>query len=69
MTQLVALTEGIIPALETAHAFARLADIARRLAGERGRPVAIVLGLSGRGDKDLSTILDRVGEKAAGATS
>jgi tryptophan synthase beta chain len=69
MTNLVARTEGIIPALETAHAFARLGDIARRLASERGRPVAIVLGLSGRGDKDLSTILDRLGEKAAGATS
>jgi tryptophan synthase beta chain len=69
MTNLLARTEGIIPALETAHAFARLGDIARRLASERGRPVAIVLGLSGRGDKDLSTILDRVGEKAAGATS
>jgi tryptophan synthase beta chain len=56
----VAETEGIIPALETAHAFARVGDVARRLAGERGRPVSIVLGLSGRGDKDLSTLLARL---------
>jgi tryptophan synthase beta chain len=69
MTHLVARSEGIIPALETAHAFARLGDIARKLAGERGRPAVIVLGLSGRGDKDLSTILDRLGESPAGASS
>jgi tryptophan synthase beta chain len=56
----VAENEGIIPALETAHAFARVGDVARRLAAERGRPVSIVLGLSGRGDKDLSTLLARL---------
>jgi tryptophan synthase beta chain len=56
----VAETEGIIPALETAHAFARVGDVARRLANERGRPVSVVLGLSGRGDKDLSTLLARL---------
>ena len=33
-SQLVARTEGIIPALETAHAFARVGDVARGLAGE-----------------------------------
>ncbi len=57
---LVAKNEGILVALETAHAFARTADVARRLAGERGRPVSIVLGLSGRGDKDLATLLARL---------
>jgi tryptophan synthase beta chain len=57
---LVARTEGIIPALETAHAFARLGDVARDLAARRGRPVTMVLGLSGRGDKDLSTLLARL---------
>jgi tryptophan synthase beta chain len=56
----VARTEGIIPALETAHAFARVGDVARDLAARRGRPVSIVLGLSGRGDKDLSTLLARI---------
>jgi tryptophan synthase beta chain len=57
---LMARTEGIIPALETAHAVARVGDMARDLATARGRPVAIVLGLSGRGDKDLSTLLARL---------
>ena len=57
---LVAKTEGIIPALETAHAFARVGDVARDLAARRGRPVTLVLGLSGRGDKDLSTLLERL---------
>jgi tryptophan synthase beta chain len=54
---LVARTEGILVALETAHAFARLSDIAEREAKVRGRPVRIALTLSGRGDKDLATIL------------
>jgi tryptophan synthase beta chain len=57
---LVARTEGIIPALETAHAFARVGDVARDLSARRGRPVTIVLGLSGRGDKDLATLLERL---------
>jgi tryptophan synthase beta chain len=56
----VARSEGIIPALETAHAFARVGDVARELARERGKPVSVVLGLSGRGDKDLSTLLARL---------
>jgi len=58
--ELVARREGIIVALETAHAFARLADIARRERERRGRLVRVVLGLSGRGDKDLATL---VGER------
>jgi tryptophan synthase beta chain len=57
---LLARTEGILPALETAHAFARVGDVARDLAEDRGRPVTIVLGLSGRGDKDLATLLARL---------
>jgi tryptophan synthase beta chain len=55
--ELVAKMEGIIPALETSHAFARLADIGRELAAARGRPVTLVVGSSGRGDKDLETLL------------
>jgi tryptophan synthase beta chain len=57
---LVARSEGIVPALETAHAFARVADVARSRARERGRPVEVLVGLSGRGDKDLSTLLERL---------
>jgi tryptophan synthase beta chain len=58
-TKLVARTEGILIALETAHAFARLADIARLEASRLGRPVRLSVCLSGRGDKDLGTLLGR----------
>ncbi len=54
---LVTRTEGILPALETAHAFARVKDIADILSAERGRPVTLAFCLSGRGDKDLATYL------------
>jgi tryptophan synthase beta chain len=64
----VARTEGILVALETAHAFARIGDVARDLAASRGRPVSIVLGLSGRGDKDLSTLLARLVPAGGGAS-
>jgi tryptophan synthase beta chain len=60
-TRLVARTMGILPALETAHAFARVGDVAKDLARTRGRPVSVVLGLSGRGDKDLATLLSHPG--------
>jgi tryptophan synthase beta chain len=63
-TNLVARTTGILPALETAHAFARIGDIARELSREKGRPVSVVLGLSGRGDKDLATLLGQPSELA-----
>ncbi len=53
----VARTEGILIALETAHAFARVADVARAEAARRGRPVDVLVNVSGRGDKDLATLL------------
>jgi tryptophan synthase beta chain len=53
----VARTEGIVVALESAHAFGALAEVARREAQLRGRPVRIAVCLSGRGDKDLSTLV------------
>jgi tryptophan synthase beta chain len=56
----VAKNEGIIIALESAHAFARIGDVARELAAARKKPVHLLVGLSGRGDKDLTTLLDRV---------
>jgi tryptophan synthase beta chain len=62
---LVAKTEGILVALETAHAFARVGDAARLLAAKLGRPATLVLGLSGRGDKDLATLLARLAPDAA----
>jgi tryptophan synthase beta chain len=56
-SELVARMEGIIPALETSHAFARVGSISRELAAKRGRAVTMIVGSSGRGDKDLETLL------------
>jgi tryptophan synthase beta chain len=44
--------EGIIPALESAHALA----FARELADERSKDDLILVNLSGRGDKDLAHV-------------
>jgi len=57
---LVARCEGILPALETSHPFAKLGAIAAELAAELGRPATLLLCLSGRGDKDLETLLGRL---------
>jgi tryptophan synthase beta chain len=46
----LARTEGILPALEPAHALARVAELDEEL---------ILLCLSGRGDKDLEEVLAR----------
>jgi tryptophan synthase beta chain len=60
--RLLARTEGIIPALETAHAIAALGDILALLGRERGaRPLDVVVNISGRGDKDMHTIAARLG--------
>jgi tryptophan synthase beta chain len=64
--QLLCRTEGIIPAIESAHALAGAAKIAPILRAELGRTPTIVVNLSGRGDKDVHTagayfgILDQV---------
>ncbi len=57
---LLARTEGILPALETAHAFAALQHIATLESQKRGRPVNVAVCLSGRGDKDLDTYRKRL---------
>jgi tryptophan synthase beta chain len=49
-------TEGIVPALESAHALARALDLDAEL---------ILVCLSGRGDKDLETVTAQSGETAA----
>jgi tryptophan synthase beta chain len=59
-TEKVARTEGLLIALETAHAFARIADVAEREHARLGRPVRLAVCLSGRGDKDLGTLLERL---------
>ena len=45
-------TEGIIPALESSHALA----YARKLAAGMRSGDIVVVGLSGRGDKDIQTV-------------
>jgi tryptophan synthase beta chain len=55
--QLLSRLEGILPALESAHALARLGDIAK-VVGPDG---IVVVNLSGRGDKDLETVVARMG--------
>jgi tryptophan synthase beta chain len=52
-------TEGIMPALESAHAIA----YAKQLARELGRDKVIVVNLSGRGDKDIHTVANLEGIK------
>ena len=64
--QVLCRTEGIIPAIESAHALAGVARIVPQLRAELGRTPTIVINLSGRGDKDVHTagayfgILDEV---------
>ena len=63
--ELVAKMEGIIPALETSHAFAKIGAIAETLAARHARPVSLVVASSGRGDKDLETLLKHFGREEA----
>ncbi len=55
--QLCCRTEGIIPALEPAHALAFVAEAAPRMAADR----IIVMNLCGRGDKDVFTVAEALG--------
>jgi tryptophan synthase beta chain len=48
-------TEGIIPAIESAHALAGTAQVVPELTTALGRPPTVVVTLSGRGDKDMET--------------
>jgi tryptophan synthase beta chain len=53
----LARLEGIIPALESAHA---IAEVIKR-APKMGRNKLIIVNLSGRGDKDVTQVADKVG--------
>ena len=55
--RLLTESEGIIPALESAHAVA----YAARLAPTLDKDKLLVISLSGRGDKDMGTVADHVG--------
>ncbi|KAF0183913.1 MAG: tryptophan synthase beta chain [Hyphomonadaceae bacterium] len=57
--QLCSRLEGILPALEPSHALARIGEIAREI----GKGGLVVLNLSGRGDKDIFTIAEALGNK------
>jgi tryptophan synthase beta chain len=57
--QLCTKLEGIIPALEPAHALARVGDVAR----EVGKGGIVVMNLCGRGDKDIFAVAERLGTK------
>jgi tryptophan synthase beta chain len=57
--QLCTRTEGIIPALEPAHALAHVT----KLAPELGREKIILMNLCGRGDKDIFTVAEHLGVK------
>jgi tryptophan synthase beta chain len=48
---LLARTEGILPAIESAHALAGALTVGREL----GSSAAVLVNLSGRGDKDVDT--------------
>jgi tryptophan synthase beta chain len=61
----VTRTEGILPALETSHPFAKLGVIAAEVARSIGRPATVVLCLSGRGDKDLGSMTEGKGDVAS----
>ena len=58
---LLCRTEGIIPAIESAHALAGTLRIIPRLRAELGREPVIIINLSGRGDKDTHTAIDYLG--------
>ena len=57
--QLLSTLEGIIPALEPAHALAKVAE----LAPKKSKDHLMVVNLCGRGDKDIFTVVEHLGGK------
>ena len=55
--KLLAELEGILPAIESAHALARLDEVVKSV----GKDGIVVLNLSGRGDKDVATVAAHLG--------
>ena len=53
----LAREEGIIPALETAHALAYAIDVAPSMAPNE----ILLINVSGRGDKDMETVVNELG--------
>ena len=54
---LVCRSEGIIPAIETAHAFAGALQVGQSL----GPDAVVLVNCSGRGDKDIETVANASG--------
>ncbi|MDT9594536.1 tryptophan synthase subunit beta [Nocardioides zeae] len=63
---LLARTEGIICAIESAHAVAGSMQLARELAATKGPEAIVLINLSGRGDKDMGTAIEWFGLGDAG---
>ncbi len=59
--QLMAKSEGIIPALECAHAMAWIVRAAPEMQGQ-----TVLMNLSGRGDKDVAQMMDVLGQDVTG---
>jgi len=57
--QLLSRVEGIIPALEPSHAIAYV----KKLAPKLGKNKTVIVNLSGRGDKDIFAVAERLGTK------
>ena len=58
-TKMLIRTEGIIPALECSHAFAAVIEEAESIPNDS----QVLINLSGRGDKDVNTVADKLGSK------
>jgi len=63
--QTLTKVEGIIPALESSHALAAGMRIAAKMEPEQ----IVLINLSGRGDKDLGTVMDKLGMRDEGVAS
>jgi tryptophan synthase beta chain len=62
--ELMAATEGIIPALECAHALAWIVREAPAMPG-----ATVLMNLSGRGDKDVAQVMEIMSRRDAGSSS
>ena len=66
--RLLTREEGILPAIESAHALAGALQIGREAQAAGSRPPTILVSLSGRGDKDVQTAMDYFGIEGKGET-
>lgn len=66
---LLSREEGILPAIESAHALAGVIQLGREAEAAGQRPPVILVSLSGRGDKDVQTAMDYFGIEGKGAVS